>query len=177
MKDYCADNPVILAGRIVFTFTVILTMPLQIFSSREAITTILYKYVKFTRWIHASVTAGILILCFVPAILIDQIEDVMSFAGALVAAPIVLILPGLCLLLLMKQGLVVNNLTKIGCYVIVVVGFLILIGGTAVSVYTFFEPKHQKIQYWCKPDVKTELYSPKVADLGSLLEKEWIIEV
>lgn len=173
LKDYCANNPIILTGRFVFSFTVILTMPLQIFSSREAITTILYKYTKFKWWKHALITLGICIICFIPAVLLKQIEDVMSFAGALVAAPVVLILPGLSLLYLMKQGLVVNNLTKIGCYVIVTFGLIILFAGTGVSIYTFFEPKVEKIQYWCPQNVISDNYNQLHKKYSNTILNQW----
>lgn len=80
LKDYCSTNLSTLIARLAFTITVLLTAPLQIYSSREAILTIIYKHYQSKCNVHFFVTTILITFCYLIAIFISEIELVMSFS-------------------------------------------------------------------------------------------------
>ncbi|KAF1743656.1 hypothetical protein MXB_3900 [Myxobolus squamalis] len=88
LKNYCVNDPLILATRIILTVTLLGTYPFQVFSARDAIFEILKDYICVKKWIRYSVTFGLVFVFMLISALCPSMGAVIELGGTLTAAPL-----------------------------------------------------------------------------------------
>ncbi|KAF0989815.1 hypothetical protein HZS_407, partial [Henneguya salminicola] len=87
-ENYCSNDILMNITRLIFTVTLLLTSPLQLFAPRQVITqNVLVKFSN-SKWIHAVTTFILISVCYVTVVLIDNIGVVIEIGGAITNVPI-----------------------------------------------------------------------------------------
>jgi len=98
MENYCWEDDLMNVSRLFFTFTILLTFPIECFVCREVITIALSSD-KTPSWAkHVGLTVGVVVLVCGISMSTDCLGIVLELNGILAAVPLAFILPPLCYL-------------------------------------------------------------------------------
>lgn len=168
-NEYCSNDHLINFTRVIFSLTLMLTFPLQMYSCREVIlSNIIHKYCKtkkhekFYRIVISCLLVG---FCYIIACNFKKLGPPIEIAGSLTASPLAFIFPPLIYIkMTMKKPYfaIGNNQIKrmLLCIFMVIFGISVLILGTSLSIKDIVNEYQQetssqpiKIKYWC-PQIK-----------------------
>eukprot|EP01135_Chromosphaera_perkinsii_P008854 Nk52_evm1s1489 gene=Nk52_evmTU1s1489 len=133
LNNFPTDNTAINFARVLFSLTMILTFPLELFVCRNVGELLLFKDYPFSTVRHVSWTFGLVAVPYTIAMLTDDLSAVLELTGDFAASSLAYILPG-ALYLKIAEGPILSK-KKAPALAVMIFGIIVLIIGTTVDIY------------------------------------------
>ncbi|XP_074659138.1 putative sodium-coupled neutral amino acid transporter 11 [Tubulanus polymorphus] len=134
LENYCRNDDLMNAIRIIFALTIMLTYPIECFVVREVVENSLFvnntQPAPLKR--HVIITLIVVTLTVVVSMATDCLSIVLQLNGVLAAAPLAYIIPPLCVMRLQQDA--IFSLKNVPCIVVCVFGILVMVCGFAMTV-------------------------------------------
>lgn len=154
ITNYCIKSPIVVATRIIFCLSIIMTLPLQAISQRTTIFDLLRDRLKETRLSRYVLTTMMFIVFFLVSLIPMEIKTIIAITGALTTSPMVMIFPSLIYLKAIEGKFFRLNIKTIVLWAIVLIGIYLIIFGTIMaSREASFGAVTEKIRYWCDDEI------------------------
>jgi len=149
LNNYCPSDDLANVARFVFAFTLILTYPIQVFTSREVIEVGFFKN-RPKSWIrHVIITISLIAVATAVSMVTDCLGLVIEIAGCFSASPLAFLFPPVCYMKLKNKGFMRRK--YIPLWLLTIFGVAVMILGTIMAILTqagncaFTETQ----RYWC----------------------------
>ena len=133
LNNFPIDNTAINFARVLFSLTMVLTFPLELFVCRNVGELLVFRNKPQSRVRHISWTFGLVAIPYIIAMSTDNLSAVLELTGDFAASSLAYILPGAIYLKLADGPLLSKK--KAPALAVFVFGVCVLIIGTTVDIY------------------------------------------
>eukprot|EP00794_Sanderia_malayensis_P010971 gene10971-12133_t len=134
LNNYCPDDDLVNVARFVFALTIILTYPIQVFTSREVIEVGFFENCQRSKIRHVVITVLLIGVATAVSMTTSCLGLVIEVAGCFSASPLVFIFPPLCYIKLRNEGYFKWRYMHL--YFLVLFGIAIMVLGTSMAFLT-----------------------------------------
>lgn len=188
-NEYCSNDHIINFTRVIFSLTLMLTFPLQMYSCREVLLNNIFnrfcKNKTQEKIYRISISCLLVAFCYIIACNFKKLGPPIEIAGSLTASPLAFIFPPL---IYMKTTLQKPYFTKNHCQVkrillcsfMVLFGISVLILGTALSIKDIvdeykvaFNSQSINAKYWCPKSTIDSFFKNNEVDIPIILQSDF----
>ncbi|KAF0986622.1 hypothetical protein HZS_7172, partial [Henneguya salminicola] len=131
ISSYCVKDYLIIFTRVIFSLSIIFTLPLNAISARTIIMELFDGYLENNRSIRYRVTIIMFACIYAISIIPISVTSIVQFVGAVTASPLVMIFPCLLYFKAIEHPFYKLSLTSVVLWTLIGLGVtLTLIGGT-----------------------------------------------
>lgn len=152
--EYCSNDHLVNAAKVIFAITLMLTFPMQMYASREVLITALSQNFTIQKYHRIAITTLLVTIAYLISSSIQKLGPAVELAGSLTAAPLSFIFPPLIYLKLRIGSWKItqsNIISSVICWIMIVFGFCVMLLGSAFAINDIIKPNESNsfTRYWC----------------------------